>query len=400
MKRLLEKKGQLAAEIKRMAGLIAGEKKEFTAEERGAWEKVNAEFDQLAAQIQIAERAAQVGEIQPMPGRENVSGEEKPVSDLVKGFRSGAKEFDVSLRSFYGVPRESLREKRDLSTASGNAPVGAAFQISLDEAMLAFGAVRRVATVIRTPKGDAMEWPTINDTGNSAAKLAEATTISTSVDPTFGKVTLNAYKYSSGVVLVSAELIQDSAYNLEQVLGNLIGIRLGRGTNAALTTGDGNGDPNGIVVASTAGVTAASATAFTADELYDLVHSVDPAYRGMPGCAFMMHDSVIKAIRKLKNGDGQYLWQPGLGVGSPDRLLGYPVEVNQQMAGTIEASAKIALFGDFSKYMVREVAGLRFRKLEERYADTDQVAYIAFLRMDGDLIDAGTHPVKHLIMHA
>jgi HK97 family phage major capsid protein len=202
------------------------------------------------------------------------------------------------------------------------------------------------------------------------------------------------------VVLVSAELIQDSAYNLEQVLGNLIGIRLGRGTNAALTTGDGNGDPNGIVVASTAGVTAASATAFTADELYDLVHSVDPAYRGMPGCAFMMHDSVIKAIRKLKNGDGQYLWQPGLGVGSPDRLLGYPVEVNQQMAGTIEASAKIALFGDFSKYMVREVAGLRFRKLEERYADTDQVAYIAFLRMDGDLIDAGTHPVKHLIMHA
>jgi HK97 family phage major capsid protein len=294
------------------------------------------------------------------------------------------------------APR-SLAEARNMSLTVGaggyTIPVG--FVRNLELALLAFGGVRQVAEILRTDGYAAMPWPTADDTGNKGALLAEATTIGSSVDPTISEVVFNAYKFSSKLVKVSAELLQDSAFNLADILGSMLGERIGRIENDYQTTGSGNDQPNGIVTAAATGVTTASATAIAADELIDLVHSVDPAYR--PGAAFMMHDSVIKALRKLKDGEGRYLWVSGLATGMADSLLGYPIVPNQSMASSIAHLAKTVLFGQFSKYKIREVATIRLRRLVERYADTDEEGFVAFTRMDSDLLDAGTHPVKLLV---
>ena len=129
-----------------------------------------------------------------------------------------------------------------------------------------------------------------------------------------------------------------------------------------------------------------SAAAFTADELLTLIHSLDPSYRALSSTGFMMHDSVLLYVRKFKDSNGQYLWQAGLSAGIPDRLAGYPVAINQQMTGTTSnvpvTATKHVLFGAYEKYVVRDVASVRFYRLEERYRDLDQTAFIAFKRVD------------------
>jgi HK97 family phage major capsid protein len=146
-------------------------------------------------------------------------------------------------------------------------------------------------------------------------------------------------------------------------------------------------------------VTTASATAFTADELVGLAHSLDPAYRAMSSVGYMMHDTALLYARKLKDANGAYLWMPGLAAGVPDRLIGYPVSINQNMEPLVSnlpvTAKKHVLFGAFEKYIIRDVANVRFYRLEERYRDTDQTAFIAFKRMDGDSIQ--TNALKVLL---
>jgi len=296
--------------------------------------------------------------------------------------------------------RQNLAEYRAaLSTGSGPAggylvpPETLIRQLEIN--MLAYGGVRQVAESIRTASGERLSWPTADDTTNTGAQLGESTTIGSSVEPSFAKVFWDAYKFSSKPILVPYELIQDSAFNLPQILGEMLGERLGRITNTKFTTGTGAATPKGIVTASTAGKTTASATAIAADEIIDLVHSIDPAYRA--GAGFMMHDGILQAIRKLKDGQGRYLMDFGLAMGMPDRLLGYAVTINQDMQATVATGTKTMLFGLLSHYKVRTVGEVRLYRLQERYRDTDQDAFIAFCREDGNLLTAGTVPVKHLL---
>lgn len=316
------------------------------------------------------------------------------------GSMASAPSFEIPLerRSYHEIRSRVARELRaDTVDNTGGEFVRDEFSGRLERALLAFGGVRQVAEVLRTATGAALSWPTIDDTSNVGQIEGEGDAIATQ-DIATSELVLNAYKYSSDAVLVSAELLQDSAFNLAGLLGDILGERLGRKTNADFTTGSGTGAPKGIVTASTAGKTAAATNAITADEIIDLYHSVDPAYRG--SAAFMLHDSIVAIIRKLKDSTNQYLWQPGMQAGVPDRLLGHPVVVNQSMASSLSASTKAILFGDLSKYKVREVGSIRLRRLVERYADTDREAFIAFWRGDGDLLNAGTNPVKHLITAA
>jgi HK97 family phage major capsid protein len=299
--------------------------------------------------------------------------------------------------------RKVLKEFRALSAVTGNLgayTIPEGFIPNLEVAMLAEGGVRLVADVMRTTTGNELPWPTASDLANEGEILAENTSIGASVDPAFGVVTLNAYKYSSKPIMVPYELLEDTFFDLPGQLGTWTAERIARIQNTHFTTGDGNGKPNGILTASTAGPTTASATAIISDELLDLVHSVNPVYRG-PGAGFMFHDSVLLALRKLKESTtNAYIWAPGLQAGAPDTLLSYPYTINQKMPSAIEANAKIALFGQLSKYKIRDVNEIRMIRLNERYADLDQVAFLAFMRSDGDLLDAGSHPVKHLLMHA
>jgi HK97 family phage major capsid protein len=278
----------------------------------------------------------------------------------------------------YTVPDEAMR----------------AFEVSL----LAFGGVRQVATVIRTDSGAALPIPTSDDTSNKGAILSENAAASEQA-VAFGQLVLDSYKYSSKYVLVSVELLQDSAINVSEFIGRALGERIGRITNDHFTTGTGSSQPNGIVTASSVGTTATSLTTTTTYSfMMDLVHSIDPAYR-MNG-RFMLSDAALKMVRKILipqySGDtaGAPLWQPNFSVGVPDTILGYPFTVNQSMTAPATA-VKSILFGDLSKYLVRDVRDFTLLRLDERFAEYHQVAFLAFSRHDGDLLDAGTDPVKH-----
>lgn len=437
-KEMREERGRLFEQAKKINEKALAEKRQMSAEESAQWKAINADIDRMGADIERADRLAAI-EGSFAPGREDTNGKtdaERAARETENHGTATAQDTDLSLRAWMRTQfdrspsQDEVRaakrtgtdlrarefeirlpsgriEARDLSATtagSGGATVPEGFVNQLERSMLYFGPMRQVATTLRTASGAPLPYPTVNDTGNTGTILAENTTIGSSVDPSFGSITFGAYKYSSKLCLVPVELMEDSAFDVASMLASMLGERLGRVTNTAFTTGSGSA-PNGIVTASNAATlstgdaTTASATAIAADEIIDLVHAVDVAYRSLPGAGFMANDAVWREVRKLKDGAGNYLWQPGYQMGQADRLLGYPVWTNNAMA-TIAAEAKVMVFGALSKYVIREVGGIRIRRLVERYADTDQEGFVAFLRTDGDLLDAGTDPVKHLAMHA
>lgn len=444
-KQLRENRAPVARLIKELADKANGESRDFTAEEAEQWERVNKEYDTLSRSIELAERAEKVIVEQEAPAPQPEGRKQLPGRDDLKhkpedaadgndprkpsgpteedralalqgwlraganreldprhreacnrtGIRPHAGEFSFELRRDYHNVRKEARALSSTFPTAGGYTIPEGFVNSLERAMLAFGGMREVADVIRTTSGNPMPWPTTNDTSNKGARIQENTSVATTPDMTFGQVVFYSHKYTSKEILVPVELLEDSAFDLASVVGSMLGERLGRITNEEFTTGSGAAMPKGIVPASTLGVTTVSATAITADEILGLVHSVDPAYR--TGAGFMFHDSILLAIRKLKDGNGQYLWQPGLQAGTPDRLANYPYTVNQDMQASVATATKTMLFGLLSKYKIRDVAGIRMIRLNERHADSDQVGFLAFSRHDGNLLDAGVAPVRHLL---
>lgn len=280
--------------------------------------------------------------------------------------------------------------------SSGGFTIGETMVQSLERAMLAFGGILQVADVIRTASGDPMSWPTADDTGNTGEQLGESGGVNTTTDPTFGQVLWNAYKFSSKAILVPQELLEDSVFDLAGVISEMLGERLGRIQNNKYTLGSGAGTPKGITIAAAAGITTASTTAIAFDEIIDLEHTIDPSRRALPGVGYMFHDGILQALRKLKDGEGRYLWQSGANSGAPDTLNTKPYTINQDMQSTIATGTITMLFGQFSKYKVRQVNQIRLYHLQERYRDNDQDGFMAFIRADGNLLDAGDNPVKKM----
>lgn len=267
---------------------------------------------------------------------------------------------------------------------------------NLELAMLAFGGMMQTSEIIRTGTGEPMRWPTATDTSNTGRQVGENATHDSGTDPTFGSVMWNAYTFTSDIVKVPNELMTDSVFNLATVLGRMLGERLGRIQNTKYTTGTGAGTPKGITLCAAAGVSAASTSAIAFDELIDLEHSLDPSRRNLPGVGYMFHDNILKALRKLKDGEGRYLWQANANSGAPPTLNTKPYTVNQDMASTIASAAITVLFGELSAYKVRQVGTIVLRRLDERFADNNQTGFLAFVRGDGNLLNAGDNPVKKL----
>ena len=182
---------------------------------------------------------------------------------------------------------------------------------------------------------------------------------------------------------------------MENFIGLKAGERIARILNKKFTTGIATTEPKGIVTASVAGKVGAVGQTLTIlyDDLIDLIHSVDEGYR-RAGARWMMHDQSLKAIRKMKDSQGHPLWQPDIRVGEPDTILGFGYVINNDMA-EMAANAKSLLFGQFGKYIIRDVMGLTMLRLVELYALTGQVGFLGFARYDGNLLDAGTNPVKY-----
>lgn len=269
------------------------------------------------------------------------------------------------------------------------------FSATLLEELLSFGGMRSVSTVISTADGNTIEFPTVDNTGVVGELVAENGAVSNS-DPSFGVKSIAAYKYSSKDIAVPFELLQDSRVDLEGYISKALAERLGRITNTHYTVGTGSGQPNGVVTAAGSGKvgTTGQTTSVIYDDLIDLIHSVDPAYRAR-GCHFMLRDSTLAAIRKLKDGNSLPLWQPSVIAGEPDTILGKPYVINNDVAA-MAANAKSILFGDFSKYLIRDVMDIRlFRMTDSVYTKAGQVGFLAFLRTDGDLIDQGSSAIKY-----
>ncbi len=299
-------------------------------------------------------------------------------------------------RTFKGeVVDLKSREGRAMSTtvAAGGYTVPEGFGPDLQRNMLAFGGVRPLARKFATGDGRSIPWPTVDDTTQEASIVGEGSALTSPQDSTFGVVTLGAFMYRT-LCLVSLELLQDSAFNLEAYIMEAIAERFARGTNRHYTVGNGSTQPHGFIPASSSGVTAASATSVSYADLVDLEHSVDPAYR-QSGCAFQMHDGTLKIIKKLLDADNRPLWASGIAVREPNTILGYPYAINQHMAA-VQASNKSIAFGQWSKFIIRDAMNIMMVRANELHIGNGQIGFYAFFRTDSKMLDAGTDPVKHL----
>lgn len=284
---------------------------------------------------------------------------------------------------------ESPQNAAGVGTGSaGGYTVPPAFRQKLIEQITFVAAMRQLAEVITTDTGANLPWPTVDDTGNEGAILGENTQV-TEQDVTFGQNSLDAYMYTSKLVRVSLQLLNDNAFNLEGWLAGALGRRIGRVQNRHFTVGTGSSQPDGVVTSANVGVTAAAVAAVTGDELIDLTESLDPEYLNAGNVRFMLSQSARKGIRKLKDTTtGAYLWQPSLQAGAPDTLLSYPVTLNNYMAAPA-AGVKSILFGDIREaYVIRDVSGFALMRLTERWADFLQVGFLGFQRSDGTLQNA------------
>lgn len=378
----------------------------MSAEDEKKFDALMAEADQKKAQIDRCERAMAAERelsqrVEQRAGREHISTDQaeheasKDVAVFNKWLRHGMEPLSMDERAImqrHQAPSIQAAQSVGTTTAGGFL-VPQLFSDRLEIALKFFGGMLTESEIVETGDGADMPWPTVNDTTQTGALLAENATIGAQ-DVTVGSVTLKAYMYTSKLIAVSYQLMQDSFTNVDNLVADLAGQRLGRILNQHFTTGTGSAQPTGVVTASTVGKTGTTGQTASViyDDLVDLIYSVDKAYRA--GSKFMASDAAIKVVMKLKDSQNRPLWQPSVQAGQPDVLMGYPVVVNNDVA-VMAANAKSILFGDFKRYKIRRAKGISLVRLNERYADNLQVGFFAFMRADGNLIDAGTNPVKH-----
>lgn len=393
---LLEKRANAWSLATEILDNAEAEKRELTGEEQASYDAAMADMRTLAERAdKLVEDAASARKseeaLRSLAASKPERHTDEPEAEReIRAFLKG------ETRSFIAMPTQA--EKRDLtkgtSTAGGDT-VPTSFYGQLwahlrDNATL----IRSGATVLTTDSGESLEIPTTTSHG-AGALVAEGAAIAES-DPAFVKRTLLAYKYGQ-IIQVSNELVADTGVDLLSYLARIAGENIGNAFGTHLVTGDGSSKPTGITVSSTLGVTSATGTVGvpTFDNLIDLFYSVIAPYRNKSAAGWLMRDATAGFVRKLKDGNNNYIWQPSVIVGQPDTLLSKPVHTDPNVAATA-LSAKSILFGDLSAYHVRVVNGVRFERSDEFAFNTDLVTFRAVLRGDGLLIDQ-TGAIKHFI---
>lgn len=346
-------------------------------EDTATYRKMEADVENLTEQIEIITEQEKKDRMMQAVNRPPL------LTNPSEGMGTGIRASDAYTKAFWDAMRiKGKAVSNDL--AIGTDPQGGylvpdQFERTLVQALEEYDIMRQIARVIRTSSGD-LHIPVVATQG-TAAWVEEAAEIPTS-DGTFGQVILSAYKLAT-MIKVSHELLSDSAFPLESFLAQDFGRRIGDLEEEAFLIGDGTKKPTGVLVNATVGKTAASKTAITFDEIMDLYHNLKAPYRNK--AVFLANDLTVKAIRKLKDSNGQYLWQPSLVAGTPDTILGRPVYVSSYMP-QMAAEAKVMAFGDFSFYWINDRQGRTFDRLDELFAKTDQVGFKATQRVDGALI--------------
>lgn len=361
----------------------------MSAENVATYEKMEAEIQTLSDNIKIAERAQNLEAALKSPTSSPIV---DPVSaNTGKGFRAS----DEYKQAFVDMLRtRKVSNALEAGTDSeGGYLVPDEFDTQLVQALTEENVMRQLCRIITT--GSDHKIPVVTSQG-AAAWTDEEGDYNDS-DDAFNQISLSAHK-ATRIIKVSEELLNDSYFNLEQYLAESFGESFGALEEAAFIGGDGDGKPTGILDATNGaatGLTTASATAITADEILDLYYALKDGYR--KNGTWLMNESTVKAIRKLKDGNGQYLWQPSMLLGTPDMLLGRPVRTSSAVEA-IAASERVMAFGDFQYYWIADRTNRTFKRLNELYAAKGQVGFCANQRVDGKL--TLTEAVKCMITHA
>lgn len=421
IQRLYEERKRVHNVMDDLLKRAANEKRSMTGDEEQSWDKANKDFDEYTKQIDQHTRAAQAAKlISDQPDQVIVPGDnvQLRVSHKQEDVKNAEKAYADSFWRFFRATKDQTIAAQDMSILQkrgtdiqvvgtpglGGYTVPEEWANMLIKTMAWYGGALDAGAILTTSGGNKINNPRVKYPGGGASAIQKGaliteTTADAVADITFENVELDAYTYTSKLILQSWELLQDSGYNPEGNVRDIAAERLGRIANEHLTTGTGSGQPNGMVTASSLGKTAAGASAITATELVDLEHSVDPAYRKMAGAqnvGFMFADSTLALIKKLSYGttDDRPLWLPSIREGEPDKILGYRYWINSDMAAAT-TGLKSVLFGNFSKYTIRIAKNVEFVILREKYADQRCNGYFAYMRMDGELMD--TNAIKHLI---
>ena len=402
-KLLLEQRQRLWEQMKALTDRAIGEHRDLTAEEEQTWDRLNRDLDDIDERLKaeqrraIRDREAQetVDRIKGRPATRGVpSLADAGLADEFRHrIRTNSRE-PIEIR--WDSPRSGYQpgiERRDLLTSSGGGMTGTTFYGTLLEHLVEGSAILAAgATLVTTDTGERLAVP--RTTAMSTASIvAEGAQIPES-DPTLGSVTLEAYKYGF-TVQVSNELANDATFDLIGYLAREAGTAIANGAGAHFVAGTGTGQPNGVVGAATAGKTGANGVggAFTAEDLIDLYHSVAEPYARSSAAAWLMNNATLGAVRKLRDdsggtGTGGFLFDitPPPGSGAVGTLLGRPVYVDPNVPA-VGTDAKSILFGDFSRYWVRQVRSVRFERSDDFAFDRDLITFRALWRADGDLID-------------
>ena len=357
----------------------------MTAEDAATYEKMEADISNLSKQIERQQRLDEMENTMRQPASTPITN--KPAGQQTMNAKEGRGSEEYK-NAFWSMIRNKtlypeLRNALQIGTDSeGGFLVPDEYERTLIQALEEENVMRSLCTVIQTSSGD-RKIPVVAAHG-TASWVDEEGQIPES-DDTFGQITIGAHKLATSIK-VSNELLQDSVFNIDSYIATEFARRIGSKEEEGFIVGDGTGKPYGILHTTNGagtGVTTASTTAITADELIDLVHSLKSVYRKR--AQFMMNDSTIKAVRKLKDGNGNYLWQPGIKEGQPDMLLNYRTTTSPYMP-EIATGNKVILFGDFKYYWIADRQGRTFQRLNELYATTGQVGFLATQRVDGRLV--------------
>ena len=356
----------------------------LSAEDDATYSRMEQDISDLGKEIARMERREALDAELNRPMNKPLTGKPMTGNDTAKTGRAT----DEYRQNFWNTmrakaPMPSVLNALQIGTDSeGGYLVPDEFERTLVQALEEENIFRQLAKVIRTSSGD-RKIPVVATKGTASWIDEEGAFVES--DDAFSQVSIGAYKLGT-LIKVSEELMNDSIFDLESYISAEFARRIGAKEEEAFFTGDGSGKPLGILAASggaETGVTAASATAITADELMDLFYSLKAPYR--KNAVWVLNDSTIKAIRKLKDNSGQYLWQPSLVAGTPDTILGRPVKTSAFMPA-IGASQKTIAFGDFQYYWIADRQGRSFRRLNKLYAANGQVGFLGTQRVDGKLI--------------
>lgn len=402
LRELREKQKQAWAEVQDMQDRRAKAGYDNAKEDEASYVRAMDDLEQISNDIETEERAErllaasrQIGEegrsTNPRPGS-GEGNQEDPAKRYGQAFTNyvrrgmlGLDQEDRQLIERGLVAGEEFRALATTTGAAGGYTVPTEFLNRLSEVRKAFGGIAQYAETIRTSNGDPIQWATNDDTANIGAILTENTAV-TEQDTTFGSTTLGAFMYTSKLVRVSFQLLQDSMYDIDALLARKLGERIGRAFAAHVATGTGTGQPQGITVGLTLSVTGATSGEVNYDDLIDLEHTIDPAYR-TDRARYVVHDSVIRALRKKKDSQGRPLWAPAITDGAPATINGKPYTVDNSLP-TLATGSKSVVFGDIgAAYVVREVAGAQTLRLDERYAEYLQRGFLGFQRLDGKVQD-------------